>query len=297
MGMPLMSHPMMGYPTMGSGYGMAAGMGAPAAASSSTAQTPVVHVYTKRRRLIEEGFYDGVAIRKCAVMDRAEICGTFYFGPRLVALEYTVPNAKALAVRRVDPEEGGDMWFDDEIEDGEADGDDEYAVGDEEGDEMEGDEYDDLLVDHEHYALWREQMLLGMEDDAERGYEATLESDYINTVSWIWGEHGCDEHVLSFMNASVCTMESERDDGHRGIAILVEFESENEDKDEVEEMRMNVGEQSDWDEVYHVRSPEGQLDNVKMCRIDREIKLCVEMLAADIVNQGMEAMQISVEFV
>merc|ERR1719242_1277764 len=146
----------MGYPSMGSGYGMGMmgsnyGMGT----ATPSAQTPVVHVYTKRRRLIEDGFYDGVGIRKCAVMEgveSVEICATFYFGQQVVALDYTV---KSKMIQRVN---GNELDHPDAVDEIEG----EHAIAD-----YDGDDYDILLDEHDEYEVSRIQRIFGIEVGGE----------------------------------------------------------------------------------------------------------------------------------
>lgn len=271
MGMPMMTHPMMGMPTMGTGHGPW-NIGATA---HSGGQTPVVHVYTRRRRMIEEGFYDGLAIQKCMVMEGVEICGTFYFGQEMVALDYTVQKGKTL---RVEEEETHDLWIE---------GEDDMDIDDDDV-EDEDDHYDGILSAHEEYEESRKLTIFGMDVNEVDNEIAIPHVDHVNTVWWQWTGHECNDHILSFMDASVCT-EVEGDN----VKIVVKYS----DDEEEDDLRVTVGNKEDWDEVYHIHSPRQQLENVKMCTNDREIKLCAEMASSDVSSGKVQAMQISIEFV
>merc|ERR1711994_1165791 len=131
---------MGGMPSMGTGYGpwnMGGGAPATGAGVASGGKTPVIHVYTKRRRMIEDGFYDGVGIQKCVVIEAVEICATFYFGQNIVTLDYTVKSKKMKRVGGDEMDEIDDLWSDDTIEG-------EYAITDYDADDGY-DDYDALL--------------------------------------------------------------------------------------------------------------------------------------------------------
>merc|ERR550525_350045 len=284
-GMPLMSHPMMGgMPSMGTGYGpWNMGGGAPAAGTgvASGGKTPVIHVYTKRRRMIEDGFYDGVGIQKCAVMEGVEICATFYFGQQVVALDYTV---KSKMIQRI---KGNELDHPDAVDEIEG----EYAIAD-----YDGDDYDILLDEHDEYEVSRIQSIFGMEVEGEslRDNATSNKVDYVNTVWWIWTEHSCNDHILSFINAVVCTMDDYDENGERDITIAVQYDDADE---EMPDMIANVKSVVDWDEIYRIHTPERQMENVKMCIMDEEIKLCVEMAEDDLNSREIDALQILIEFV
>ena len=249
--------------------------------------TEVVHVYADsaddthsnqhQRRLLADdaASFDGIiGLKKCVLIDAVEICGTYYVQNGMVTLDYTTRESKIL---REDDGTEAVSFIENEFEV-------EVEYVDEESEEE--DEFEELMEEHEEYALTRNERVFGFEIDTEIDDEYV---DYINTVSWIWTKEGCNDVILSFMNLSICTVSASND-------VVVYIEHHVNDSEEEKEV-MHVRNVMDWDEAYHIdMSGENNANNHKFCRFTSMIKLCVELSDEQYVNGNIQQMQISAEF-
>jgi len=319
MGMPMMSHPSFGQPSMGSGYGFGMGMGGMPAMGAGmggmpgmgmangmmpgmgmggmmgqgAAKTPVVHVYpdqesARRRSLLlneQTAYYDGVAINKCVVVRGAEICATYYFALRVVSLDYTVMNKRML---RIDYEDDGEMVDDDEDENDvlSVEYEDSESMDEDEESEEGDDEYE-WMMQHDDYEMYRNEQIFQLEVS-----EQVQGIDYVNTVSWIWNAHGCDEKVLSFVHMSLCTNATK--DGQNKNDIVISTKPVDDDLEAA--IQWNVRNQMDWEQIYEVKMQDRQT-NMRLCKTLAMIKLCVEMTEDEYVTGNIKEMQMSAEFV
>ena len=158
------------------------------------------------------------------------------------------------------------------------------------------------MVEHEDYELWRNEKIFGfaIDEDIKDDFESDDSIDYINTLPWMWYKYGCNHHVLSFLNISICTKSVMDKNNDNDIMIYTKYNGDkNDDMDEFEldDLKMSLRNKMDWDEIYDINMfDKNKINNKKVCRVSSMIKLCVETVENQYLNGNIKDMQMSVEF-
>ena len=310
---PMMLNPMYSGMMGGMGMGGMGMYGQQGMNQQQGGQTPVVDVYTdghKRRRLAmkDDRYNDGVALKKCTVIDGGEICVTYYFGQMLLTLDYTIMKSKTLRIDQFESftEDQNDIIddFDDVEYFEESQDSDDNDESDEEY--FEDDDYfSEWMMEHEDYELWRNEKIFKfpINIDIENDFKSTNGIDYINTLPWIWNKHQCNDNVLSFLNISICTNSTKDMNNDNDILIYTKYIGNDIDTDdyvdefELDNLKINVRNIMDWDEIYDINMfNKESINNKKLCRVSSTIKLCVETIEDQYLSGNIKEMQMSVEF-
>eukprot|EP00483_Globobulimina_turgida_P013151 UN13175 len=239
--------------------------------------------------MVDNGGYDGGALRKCVMFDGGEICATFYFGDWTVTLDHTVAVNKFMRIdmEQLEPDE---EHIDDvesivvEFEESESDDEEDGEFG------FEDEEYENVRIEHEDYEIMRNEKIFGFKSDDEivNEYENEGMTDYINTILWVWRKHECNEDMLSFMNMSICTIGGMDHNMDKDIVIYNKYNGERDvdiegdDMFDFNEIQFNVRNEMDWDEIYDINM--FNKENKKLCKIESVIKICVEIVSDEYVN-------------
>mmetsp|Transcript_45927 Transcript_45927/g.73538 ORF Transcript_45927/g.73538 Transcript_45927/m.73538 type:complete len:460 (-) Transcript_45927:148-1527(-) len=158
---------------------------------------------------------------------------------------------------------------------------------DEDEESEEGDDEYEWMMQHDDYEMYRNEQIFQLEVS-----EQVQGIDYVNTVSWIWNAHGCDEKVLSFVHMSLCTNATK--DGQNKNDIVISTKPVDDDLEAA--IQWNVRNQMDWEQIYEVKMQDRQT-NMRLCKTLAMIKLCVEMTEDEYVTGNIKEMQMSAEFV